>query len=1081
MRIKNTKTLVSIFLVLVLTVTVPILMIPTVKALATSATVSAIPNPVVIGQSITLMMDINPDPPAGETFYGIEFSITTPSGGTNVMDSLISDTNGQVQITYVPSEYGLYTVWCYFYGDGFEVGGYYDPCNASTTFTVGDYYPPVAIFTYSPPSPVNVGDIIFFDPSESYDPDGAEIWSSFWQMGDGTTYNWTGLHHTSHSYTNAGTYTVSLTVTDNEFTTDTATADITVIEPNQPPVADAGGPYTGTENVPLAFYGMYSYDNDGDIVFYSWDFGDSHSSTAQNPTHTYSQAGTYTVTLLVKDDDGATGADETTATIAPSPNQPPVADAGGPYTGAKDVPISFNGGSSYDDDGEIVSYSWDFGDGDSSSGQNPAHAYSQAGTYTVTLTVTDDDGATDSDTTTATVTADQNQPPVADAGGPYTGTENVPISFNGGSSYDNDGNIVSYSWNFGDGHSSTGQNPTHAYTQDGTYTITLTVTDDDGATDSDTTTATVAPSTNQPPVADTGGPYTGAKDVPISFNGGSSYDDDGDIVFYSWDFGDGDSSSGQNPSHAYNQAGTYTVTLTVTDDDGATDSDTTTATVTDGQNGQNQPPQASFTFSPPSPEVGETVNLDASGSSDPDGTIVEYSWIFGDGTTGTGMTTSHSYSSEDTFTVTLTVTDNGGLEDSATKDVTVVLPGTPDESDPDPDAGNDQTAGVGSPVTFDGSGSSDNVGIVSYEWDFGDGTSGTGMTPIHTYTEPGIYTVTLTVEDAAGNSVTDSCIITVETNKDGEGVREPRSASVVAQVAVVGTVAVAATAAVASLSSLGQAFNSAIGGLPFPDWLKEFLQLYGKDAFETLDRAQLDSMEEVPLITRGELVSIVISAITMTAVFGFVEANGLPHFLSLSVLAVVIPSVLLAVFMENVAEVLAEALSTRICRVYRKVNLWLYGTGLFVISGLLFRLPSGAPTITRYQSGPISSKIKALIVLSKMLILLTLTLPFAGLYMLGFKTLGDAGLLMTLMTVFYYFIPLKPIVGKAVFDYNKVLSLLALVSTGIFFFSFALGLLSYVVYLAVGAVSVVLAVISLFILRASSCEVAEPVATAPVP
>ena len=134
----------------------------------------------------------------------------------------------------------------------------------------------------------------------------------------------------------------------------------------------------------------------------------------------------------------------------------------------------------------------------------------------------------------------------------------------------------------------------------------------------------------------------------------------------------------------------------------------------------------------------------------------------------------------------------------------------------------------------------------------------------------------------------------------------------------------------------------------------------------------------------------------------------------------------------------------------------------------------GSPTITRYQSGQISNKKKGLIILSKLLILLTLTFPFAGLYMLGFKILGDAGLLMTLMSVFYYFIPLKPFVGKAVFDYRKEVSVLAVVSTGILFISFALNLLPHIVYLVAGVISVVLAAISLYLLSKSSSEITKP-------
>ncbi len=469
------------------------------------------------------------------------------------------------------------------------------------------------------------------------------------------------------------------------------------------------------------------------------------------------------------------------------------------------------------------------------------------------------------------------------------------------------------------------------------------------------------------------------------------------------------------------------------------------------------------------------VTFSGSDSSDNVG-IVSYTWTFTDGTpiTLTGMNPTYNFANPGVYTVTLNVTDAEGNWDTDTLLITVR-----DVTSPVAEAGLNQTVVKGTAVNFNARGSSDNMGINKYEWDFGDGTTGTGLAATHTYTEAGTYVVTLTIEDAAGNRVTDLCIITVEQEEEAAGggelaLREPRSVSVVVEVAMVGTAAVIASAVAASSGAVGQALNSAVGGLPIPDWLKEFLQLYGQDAFERIDKVELDALEEVPLISRRELAAIVISALTMTLVFSFVEANGLPGFLDLSVLAVVIPSVLLAVFMENVAEVVAEALATRICRVYRQVNLWLYGTGLFVVTGLLFHLPSGSPIITRYQSGEISNRTECLIILSKLFILLTLALPFAGLYVLGFGTLGDAGLFMTLMTVFYYFIPMKPIVGKAVFDYRKDISLLALVSTGVLFVSFALNLLPHMVYLGAGVVAVVLAVISLVLLRKGTCDVAKP-------
>ena len=174
-----------------------------------------------------------------------------------------------------------------------------------------------------------------------------------------------------------------------------------------------------------------------------------------------------------------------------------------------------------------------------------------------------------------------NLPPVAVAGGPYSGTMGTAIPFDGSGSYDSDGMIASYAWNFGDGSTGMGAMPSHVYTAPGTYTVSLTVTDDAGASDTKTTTANVNdPSpTNQMPVPDTGGPYTGIVGTALTFDGSASYDPDGTIVAWDWNFGDGSTGSGMSVDHAYASPAAYPVTLTVTDDAGASASKTTNATV----------------------------------------------------------------------------------------------------------------------------------------------------------------------------------------------------------------------------------------------------------------------------------------------------------------------------------------------------------------------------------------------------------------------------------------------------------------------------------------------------------------------
>ncbi|GEM_PF-2327237 len=189
--------------------------------------------------------------------------------------------------------------------------------------------------------------------------------------------------------------------------------------PNVDPTADAGGPYSGNAGLAATLDGSNSFDSDGSIVDYAWDFGDGTTGSGASPSHTWGFEGTYTITLTVTDDEGATDVDSTSIAVGPAlPNQAPTADAGGPYSAIEGNAAILNGSSSSDSDGSIVDYAWDFGDGSTGSGSTTSHTWAAAGTYTITLTVTDDDGATDVDSTSITVTAQ----PACDATGTLSGS-----------------------------------------------------------------------------------------------------------------------------------------------------------------------------------------------------------------------------------------------------------------------------------------------------------------------------------------------------------------------------------------------------------------------------------------------------------------------------------------------------------------------------------------------------------------------------------------------------------------------------------------------------------------------------------
>jgi PKD repeat protein len=439
---------------------------------------------------------------------------------------------------------------------------------------------------------------------------------------------------------------------------------------NQPPVADIGGPYSGTVNNAVEFNASNSSDSDGSIASFTWNFGDGGSDSGAIVSHTYTATGTYSIVLTVTDGTGDSASATAKVTIGAG-NKPPIADVKGPYMIAVDQAVEFDGSGSSDPDGKIVSYDWDFGDESTGTGASPSHAYASRGTYNVTLTVTDDNNAVDSAQTSVSVEPG-NQPPTADPSGPYSAKVGESLTFDGTGSSDPEGNISSYAWDFGDKSTGTGATPSHIYNVAGTYNVSLTVTDDGGLTATSVTTVMINEVNKQAPVAKANGPYSGTVDMALSFSSADSEDPDGTIDSYTWDFGDGSTESGADVSHTYTKEGSYTVTLTVEDNDGLMDTDSTSAVIGVG----NLSPIAD-TEGPYSAKVGELVAFDGSGSQDPDGSIESYEWDFGDGGTSSEQAPVHSYSIEGTYNVTLTVVDDSGVKDSAATTVTVTATPAP--------------------------------------------------------------------------------------------------------------------------------------------------------------------------------------------------------------------------------------------------------------------------------------------------------------------------------------------------------------------------------------------------------------------
>ena len=429
-----------------------------------------------------------------------------------------------------------------------------------------------------------------------------------------------------------------------------------------------------------------------------------------------------------------------TADFSYSPTNPPV--------GAW---VQFDGSGSSDSDGTVTSYAWNFGDGSTDSGVARWHRFNNPGTYIVILTVTDDDGAIDT-MTQAVQVGSSNQAPVA----AFSATPTNPMvdawaQFDATASADSDGSIASYSWNFGDGSTDIGSMVWHRFSAVGTYVVTLTVTDDDGATDSTSHAIQAGPSNQSPVAAFTFAPTNPLVDAWVQFDASVASDPDGSIANYAWNFGDGSTDIGSVVWHRFSGAGIYAVTLTVTDNDGATN--TVTQTIQAGGS-VNAAPAGSFSYLPASPTIGEWVRFDGTGSTDSDGSISSYQWSFGDGTVPvSGPVVYHQFTAG-TYVVSLVVTDDDGATDTAVQSVGVgaVLQAPVALFTFAPVA-----PAVGESVFFNASTSYDPDGvIVSYRWDLdGDGTDDAFTPTINaTYNSPGVAMVRLTAIDNDGLSST---------------------------------------------------------------------------------------------------------------------------------------------------------------------------------------------------------------------------------------------------------------------------------------------------------------------------------------
>ncbi|MEO7962131.1 MAG: PKD domain-containing protein, partial [Ginsengibacter sp.] len=552
------------------------------------------------------------------------------------------------------------------------------------------------------------GHVVFTDRSI-----GADSWN--WDFGDGST---SASQNPVHDYIVSGLYAVALTVVNNTTGCEYTKIDTVSVLKEK---ADFTSSVTAVcKNTPVLFNAINSIP--GNISSYIWKYGDGaiNSATTNSISHKYKTSGTYNVTMILNIKNGC--ADTIVKPLAIKVDGPTAVFRSENAGACQNTVVAFIDSSYADGTHPIQQWQWNWGDGITETLPVTAfqHTYTAPGDYSVSLKVTDDNGCTDSIIHINTVVI--SKPIAAFKGDTLSCTSNV-ISFKNLST----GPSLKYLWNFGDGSTSTQLNPTHLYTSEGIFSVSLSITDLYGCGDfiSKPNFVRIGNAKANFAASDT---FGSCPPLVVNFDNTST-----NYANYTWDFGDGTTSSALSPSHFYSTPGTFKAILKIDGPGGCTDEKSVTIRV--------KGPIGSFQYTNISGCNPLQTNFKAATTKS-----TTFVWDFNDGNTSvtTDSIVSHQYKTAGVYLPRMILVDTAGCK------IPIIGPDSIKVFEVFASFNSSKKLLCDSGlISFSGTSTGNDV-IANYTWDFGDGKNSNLANPVHGYTATGIYTPKLFITSANG-------------------------------------------------------------------------------------------------------------------------------------------------------------------------------------------------------------------------------------------------------------------------------------------------------------------------------------------